>query len=417
MVFFSCNACGESLKKASVEKHYLTNCRACEVLSCLDCGKDFYGDAYRDHNSCISEDQKYGGKNYKPVVQKGQVKQTGWIETVREASMSPSLNPKVKNVLDRIISGGHENIPRKKAKFANFLGSSLRLWDQKLIDQVWNVISTHASTQKPNNPQQSSIQRVYNQESESTQPVENKVTNEFEQNEDEQRDKEETKKKKKKHKEKSGDNVDEKDEEEALGGRKRKRQGDPLEAGEVEKEIEEEVKKKKKKKKRREETNGVLESINESAVESSSFPDRIDGQKLDQSNSQMSSESVNGNSHKEKKRKKRKKEKVNGEDVNGLDAVEEEDLGPNDEGPEVEEPRKAHSGEKFPWSTVIAEVLEKAGVEIPLKKLRKKVLSEFHSRGGDPSITSEEKLFAKFNKKVTKNPKLKIHKDMVKLKH
>ena len=37
MVFFTCNACGASLKKNQVEKHYLHQCRQCEVLSCIDC--------------------------------------------------------------------------------------------------------------------------------------------------------------------------------------------------------------------------------------------------------------------------------------------------------------------------------------------------------------------------------------------
>ncbi len=42
MVFFSCNACGESVKKNQVEKHYTQQCRNCEMLSCIDCGKDFW---------------------------------------------------------------------------------------------------------------------------------------------------------------------------------------------------------------------------------------------------------------------------------------------------------------------------------------------------------------------------------------
>lgn len=41
MVFFTCNGCGESLKKAQVDKH-VTMCRGCQVLSCIDCGKDFW---------------------------------------------------------------------------------------------------------------------------------------------------------------------------------------------------------------------------------------------------------------------------------------------------------------------------------------------------------------------------------------
>ena len=42
MVFFSCDACGESMKKNRVEWHYTVKCKNCSVLSCLDCGKDFW---------------------------------------------------------------------------------------------------------------------------------------------------------------------------------------------------------------------------------------------------------------------------------------------------------------------------------------------------------------------------------------
>lgn len=39
MVFFTCDACGASLKKNQVEKHYLHQCRRCSVLTCIDCQK------------------------------------------------------------------------------------------------------------------------------------------------------------------------------------------------------------------------------------------------------------------------------------------------------------------------------------------------------------------------------------------
>jgi len=84
MVSFTCNACGQTVKKAKVEKHYQTECRDCTVLSCLDCGKDFYGDEYASHTSCISEAEKYQGKLYKDVNKgqppKGEKKQQEWIE-------------------------------------------------------------------------------------------------------------------------------------------------------------------------------------------------------------------------------------------------------------------------------------------------------------------------------------------------
>ncbi len=80
MVFFTCNACGASLKKNQVEKHYRNECRNCSVLSCMDCGQDFYGEEYAAHTKCISEAEKYQGAMYKPTGNKGDQKQDSWLE-------------------------------------------------------------------------------------------------------------------------------------------------------------------------------------------------------------------------------------------------------------------------------------------------------------------------------------------------
>jgi cell growth-regulating nucleolar protein len=82
MVNFICDACGQTIKKQKVEKHYQTECRNCSVLSCIDCGKDFPGDSYVSHTSCISEAEKYQGKLYKGKEKgnKGERKQQEWLE-------------------------------------------------------------------------------------------------------------------------------------------------------------------------------------------------------------------------------------------------------------------------------------------------------------------------------------------------
>ena len=43
------------------------------------------GDTYKEHVKCISEDQKYGGKDYKPKANanKGERKQEAWTEVIR----------------------------------------------------------------------------------------------------------------------------------------------------------------------------------------------------------------------------------------------------------------------------------------------------------------------------------------------
>ena len=87
MVSFICDACGNTVKKNQVEKHYQTACRNCSVLSCIDCGVDFPGDAYISHTSCISEAEKYQGHLYQPKDKenKGEAKQKQWIQVLRKA--------------------------------------------------------------------------------------------------------------------------------------------------------------------------------------------------------------------------------------------------------------------------------------------------------------------------------------------
>ncbi|PVU86690.1 hypothetical protein BB559_006446 [Furculomyces boomerangus] len=64
MVSFVCSYCQETIKKPKLDFHK-QRCRYASY-SCIDCGVDFAGTSYRDHTSCITEDQKYMGKLYKP---------------------------------------------------------------------------------------------------------------------------------------------------------------------------------------------------------------------------------------------------------------------------------------------------------------------------------------------------------------
>ncbi|KAF6372067.1 Ly1 antibody reactive [Rhinolophus ferrumequinum] len=143
MVFFTCNACGESVKKMQVEKH-VSICRNCECLSCIDCGKDFWGDDYKNHVKCISEEQKYGGKGYAGKAHKGDMKQQAWIQKVNELIKRPNVSPKVRNLLEQI--SGFDNIPRKKAKFQNWMKNSLKVHNESILEQVWNIFSEASSS-------------------------------------------------------------------------------------------------------------------------------------------------------------------------------------------------------------------------------------------------------------------------------
>ncbi|PVV05423.1 hypothetical protein BB560_000056 [Smittium megazygosporum] len=64
MVSFVCNHCQETIKKPKLDFHK-QRCRFAS-FSCIDCGVDFQGVSYRDHTSCISENEKYMKKLYQP---------------------------------------------------------------------------------------------------------------------------------------------------------------------------------------------------------------------------------------------------------------------------------------------------------------------------------------------------------------
>ncbi|XP_077583077.1 cell growth-regulating nucleolar protein isoform X1 [Stigmatopora nigra] len=140
MVFFTCNSCGESLKKAHVENHVF-KCRSRQVfLSCIDCGKEFRGEEYKLHFQCISEDQKYGGKGYEAKEKKTCGKQDKWIQKIKEAFNDPGVNRKVKNVLRDVIV--FDNVPRTKSKFQKWLDHSLRVNDSSLQEEIWTILTS-----------------------------------------------------------------------------------------------------------------------------------------------------------------------------------------------------------------------------------------------------------------------------------
>lgn len=139
MVFFVCEGCNETLKKNKVDQH-AARCRNCWAVSCVDCSVVFEGNDYAAHTSCISEAQKYEGSLYKEKTKgangaKKESPQERWMRVVQSASANGDA--KFQNVLDRIA--GYDNVPRKRAKFLNFMKNSIALTDQKLVERVWSL--------------------------------------------------------------------------------------------------------------------------------------------------------------------------------------------------------------------------------------------------------------------------------------
>lgn len=144
MVFFTCNHCGESLKKPAVEKHYQwKSCKgAPPFLTCVDCLKDFRGDEFKAHTKCITEDEKYSAKGFvaKPERNKGAQKQEAWTEIIQNHLLQRAdLDTHTRQTLERLA--GQTNVPRKKPKFINFVKSSMRI-SPNSAEKIWTVIET-----------------------------------------------------------------------------------------------------------------------------------------------------------------------------------------------------------------------------------------------------------------------------------
>nr|XP_039318446.1 cell growth-regulating nucleolar protein-like [Saimiri boliviensis boliviensis] len=357
MVFFTCNACGESVKKIQVEKH-VSVCRNCECLSCIDGGKYFWGDDYKNHVKCISEDQKYGGKGYEGKTHKGDIKQQAWIQKINELIKRPNVSPKVRELLEQISA--FDNVPRKKVKFQNWVKNSLKVHNESILEQ--EPVSKEQD-QQPLNP-------LANPRAEISAKVPPSKGN------DAVKQQGRVKKNKRERKEGRQKNMKKEKKELKLENHQENSKNQ----------------KPKKRKKGREADLGEVPEASGSAGKRSKK--RTDGE-----------EQADLGAGKRRRRRseaetdsKKKKMKL-------------------PEHPEGGEPqdREAPAKGKFNWKGTIKAILKQApDNEIASKKLRKKVLALYYTVTNEHH-RSEEELLVVFNKKVSKNPTFKLLKDTVKL--
>lgn len=107
-----------------------------------------------------------------------------------------------------------------------------------------------------------------------------------------------------------------------------------------------------------------------------------------------------------------KREKKDVKDDNGHTSNDEETGEPAGE-----DSSDAQASGKVKWNTIAKTILRgQDDKEMQLKKFQKKIIGEYLSRAGN-AITdaSVEVLWAKCLKKLSKNPKFKIHKERIKL--
>ncbi|XP_027681180.2 cell growth-regulating nucleolar protein isoform X1 [Chelonia mydas] len=382
MVVFTCSACGESVKKGQVEKH-VNICRNCQCLSCMDCGKDFWGDDYKSHVKCISEDQKYGGKGYEAKTNKGDVKQQEWIQKIHEVLKKPNISPKVRNILEQMHT--YDNIPRKKVKFQNWMVNSLNVDNSALQDQVWEIFSEATSNGPSKKELEKPLQKV------GSQPVKSEVNPLSAEKNEMTADKLEKKKSKRERKEERQKNK-------------------KTEKKEVKVESQRENSENKKGKKPKKEKEGT-ENENEETSKSSNAERKK--KKHERNNTAQLEINGNGNHNEEKQTNIKKHKRKHPEEepytttkrmkyIKTSATTETEEIGDADKG-------------KFNWKGTIKAVLKQApNNEISIKKLRKKVLAQYHAVVGEHH-KSQEDLLVIFNKKVNNNPKVKVLKEKVKL--
>ncbi|KAI2494946.1 hypothetical protein MHU86_19591 [Fragilaria crotonensis] len=167
MVVFSCDGCGEVLKKQQVDAH-AARCRSCASVSCADCAVHFFGDDYRTHTTCMTEAERYEKSVYRgPSAsstatnsQKKQKRnpQEEWMDLIARAataaasssssSSSGQQQQQQYQLLQTLASLG--NVPRKEKQFRNFAMNSLNLRGGHanskssiaLLDQVWALLNT-----------------------------------------------------------------------------------------------------------------------------------------------------------------------------------------------------------------------------------------------------------------------------------
>ncbi|XP_076992499.1 cell growth-regulating nucleolar protein [Tamandua tetradactyla] len=393
MVFFTCNACGESVKKVQVEKH-VAICRNCECLSCIDCGKDFWGDDYKNHVKCISEDQKYGGKGYEGKTHKGDVKQQAWIQKITELIQRPNVSPKVRELLEQI--GGYDNIPRKKAKFQNWMKNSLKVHNESILDQVWNIFSEASSSEPVNREQDKQPLNPVAKpcaELAATVPA-SKADETTKEQAEVKKNKRERKEERQKNRKKEKKELKLANLQENTRSQKAKKHKKGPVAG-LQAEGEETLKAngsaKKKGKKR----------SKEASAEAVGMAGDGDGGREEDPNEEETELGAGKRKRKHSEAEadsKMKKMKFPG----------------HSEGGETEDHEAPVKG-KFNWKGTIRAVLKQApDNEIAIKKLRKKVLAQYYTVTNEHH-KSEEELLAIFNKKISKNPTFKLLKDKVKL--
>nr|XP_032631671.1 cell growth-regulating nucleolar protein isoform X2 [Chelonoidis abingdonii] len=312
------------------------------------------------------------------------------FKKIHEVIKKPNISLKVRNILEQMHT--YDNIPRKKVKFQNWMVNSFNVDNSALQDEVWDIFSEATSNGPSKKELKKPLQKV------GSQPVKSEVNPLSTENEM-MADKLEKKKSKRERKEERQKN------------KKTEKKDMKLES-----QRENFENKKGKSKKEKEGT--------EDENEGTSKSNNTERKKKKHERNNTAQVEVNGNDdHNEEERTNTKKQKrkhaeeepcTTTKRMKYIKTSATTETESEDAAMETEEIGDADKG-KFNWKGTIKAVLKKApNNEISIKKLRKKVLAQYHAVAGEHH-KSQEDLLVIFNKKVNNNPKFKVLKDKVKL--
>ncbi|XP_012595153.1 cell growth-regulating nucleolar protein isoform X2 [Microcebus murinus] len=298
------------------------------------------------------------------------------MKKINELIKRPNVSPKVRELLEQI--GAFDNVPRKKAKFQNWMKNSLKVHNESILEQVWNIFSEASSgepVRKGQDPQ-----------------VHNQVTNpcaETSRASDAREERAEAKKNRRERKEERQKN------------RKKEK-----------KELKLENSKSQNPKKHRKGQEADLEAVGEEAPEASGSvgKKRRKGQPAEEQQWGHGGRGRGpGACQEETGRRKRKLSEVETNSKKKMMKIP-----GHPEGGELEDHVAPAKG-KFNWKGTIKAILKQApDNEIAIKKLRKKVLAQYYTVTSEHHRSKDE-LLVIFNKKISKNPTFKLLKDKVKL--
>ena len=265
-----------------------------------------------------------------------------------------NIDSDVKNIVNTIMD--HENIPRKKPKFVNFVKNIMRnRANVHAIDKTWDLFSQ--ALKPPVDTQVKTGSNANSVEIKNEKDTKEEVNGINDMEVDVQKDKKSKKEKKK----------------------------DKLKA--LDENVTDGIDKKKSKKKKKKDQSSRIE---------------------DEILSEETSEKENSNSLKKKQKKKQKEQSdMNNDENQNRKRKRDIDMEVDEE---ISSPKKT----KFDWDEIISSLLEKKeGNEMKLNKLKKKCVGEYFAQHEGTHKTLEE-IGAKFDKKLKKR-KFRVLKDKLKL--